>query len=894
GGGGDGNGGALFNHNGVVTVRYTTFAGNAASAGGAVYNAGAMTVNSSILAGSTDGNGAAADDCGSSGAFVSGFDVVQQPGDCSFNNNDQTADPQLATGAPTNNGGPTPTIALQSGSPAIDHGDTGGAPATDQRGYQRDSEPDAGSYEFIAAPTISGLDDVTVTEGESVPPVSFTLSGSAPLTVTATSSNTDLLPASGLTISSGCGSDTSHYNCTLTLAPTANKTGTSTVTVKVADDHGGHDQQSMSFTVNGPTAPAIAFSPASLDFGSVAVGSTATGTETLKNTGTAPLTFQNIRIAGDTSSVFQITANNCDVGSDVGLSPGASCTVVVRFAPAAARSYAAGLRVNSNAPTSPVQAALSGTGTAIAGGGTPAVSLSPASIDYGTVTIGQTLTRTETLTNSGEGALSISGVELTGAGAGAFHITAKTCGDSLAAGASCAITLEFAPTAADSYSATLQISSDASSSPDNVPLSGTGSSATTPAPVVSLSAGSLNFGSVAVGASATRAETLTNTGNASLSIESIAIGGDAGDNFQVAANGCGSSLAAGKSCTIEVVFAPAATTTYTGTLTIRSNASSSPDDVGLSGTGSSSGGGGGEGGPPTAISASYTLSANHTFSGQLQGSAANGATLSYAVVTQPAHGQLKVDTATGAFAYTPSRNFVGSDEFTFNVSDGTQQSASATVSLTIVRGDLTVKNGGGGAMSLWVLAMLCLISAPAIRRRSITPALILAATVWGACLVPAPARAADASGWYAGLQLNLIKPDNARTASTSGFSGRTLTGGRYFGNHFALEVQRAYHSDHPRSLYGIANWVTWGVNALWYPRLSSDTISLFVFVGAGHEFEYRGDGSEPSTNYANAGFGVTRRIGTSPFRIRVDVQTQHAFSGGFNDFVGSLGVTYSF
>jgi hypothetical protein len=55
-------------------------------------------------------------------------------------------DPMLA--ALANNGGPTQTMALLAGSPAIDAGTAAGAPRTDQRGVLRGSPPDIGAYEF--------------------------------------------------------------------------------------------------------------------------------------------------------------------------------------------------------------------------------------------------------------------------------------------------------------------------------------------------------------------------------------------------------------------------------------------------------------------------------------------------------------------------------------------------------------------------------------------------------------------------------------------------------------------------------------------------------------------------------------------------------------------------
>ncbi len=100
-------------------------------------------------------------------------------------------------------------------------------------------------------------------------------------------------------------------------------------------------------------------------------------------------------------------------------------------------------------------------------------------------------------------------------------------------------------------------------------------------PAVSLSPSSLGLGSQPVGtASAAQTVTLSNTGNASLAITSIATSGDFSE-----ANNCGSAVAAGKSCTINVTFKPTAAGSRTGTLSINDNAAGGPQAVALSGNG---------------------------------------------------------------------------------------------------------------------------------------------------------------------------------------------------------------------------------------------------------------------------------------------------------------------
>jgi hypothetical protein len=70
--------------------------------------------------------------------------------------NDSFTDPKL--GPLANNGGPTPTMALLPGSPAIDAGNTSLAPATDQRGFPRPAglAADIGAFEYGSVmPTIA-------------------------------------------------------------------------------------------------------------------------------------------------------------------------------------------------------------------------------------------------------------------------------------------------------------------------------------------------------------------------------------------------------------------------------------------------------------------------------------------------------------------------------------------------------------------------------------------------------------------------------------------------------------------------------------------------------------------------------------------------------------------
>jgi hypothetical protein len=91
----------------------------------------------------------------------------------------------------------------------------------------------------------------TINEGGSLTPVSFTLTGTQPLTITAVSSNGTLVPASNIALSSGCGS--SSETCTGTVTAVAGQSGTSTITIDASDPYGQSGTAAAVVTVAAPS-----------------------------------------------------------------------------------------------------------------------------------------------------------------------------------------------------------------------------------------------------------------------------------------------------------------------------------------------------------------------------------------------------------------------------------------------------------------------------------------------------------------------------------------------------------------------------------------------------------------------------------------------------------------
>jgi trimeric autotransporter adhesin len=219
----------------------------------------------------------------------------------------------------------------------------------------------------------------------------------------------------------------------------------------------------------------------------------------------------------------------------------------------------------------------------------PSVSLSPTSLAFGNQASGTTSTaQSISLKNTGSANLSITAIQLTGNYPNQY-IQTNNCGTSLAAGATCTISVQFAPINLGSITAAVTLTDNASNSPQTASLSGTGTSS----PSVSLSPTSLAFGNQAGGTiSSVQSISLRNTGNGVLSITSISLTGGYPNQY-IESNNCGTSLAAGAGCMINVQFAPINVGSITAVVTLGDNAGNSPQSVPLSGTGTNSGGNGG-------------------------------------------------------------------------------------------------------------------------------------------------------------------------------------------------------------------------------------------------------------------------------------------------------------
>lgn len=213
------------------------------------------------------------------------------------------------------------------------------------------------------------------------------------------------------------------------------------------------------------------------------------------------------------------------------------------------------------------------------GGNTGVFTLNPTKVAFGSVKVGSNQKTNVTISNSGTADLIIDQAALSGAG---FTMGNMTLPMTLRAGNSTSASMIFAPTSSGTFSGSVTFTTTGAQGNVSLPLSGTG---TTAGDLVA-NPTSLSFGSVATGASKSLSGTLTNSGGTSLTISAAAA---TGNGFSLSGLTLPLTLNAGQNATFSARFAPAATGTVSGSISITSNGSNPSLSIPLSGTGATPG-----------------------------------------------------------------------------------------------------------------------------------------------------------------------------------------------------------------------------------------------------------------------------------------------------------------
>lgn len=379
-------------------------------------------------------------------------------------------------------------------------------------------------------------------------------------------------------------------NCTLRVRfdPASATPASRPAAVSIAHSAFG-SPQSVTLQGNATAAPQgnLEISASSLSFPNTQIGSTTALSMTLRNTGSAALSFSAFTIGGTHPSDF-VRSGSCATATALAI--GAQCTLTVSFGPSALGLRSAALTIDHNGSNPSAVVSLSGTGIPVP---VPVATFDPAAgLNFGAQTVGGLYpARALRLTNSGTAAMTVASVAVEGA---AFaNVSAAPCPATLAPAESCDIQVRFTAAAAGTNATgAVRVTTNAAGSPHVAPLSGSGTLAAVPVLEWAPAAAQLDFGNVSVGViSPVQSATLRNAGPGGVTLALInTVGADASmfaagsDASDTSACRAGRLLFEGQTCRVDVRFAPGANGARSANLQVASDGSA-PPALALVGTG---------------------------------------------------------------------------------------------------------------------------------------------------------------------------------------------------------------------------------------------------------------------------------------------------------------------
>jgi sugar lactone lactonase YvrE len=426
-----------------------------------------------------------------------------------------------------------------------------------------DNGPTPGSAQNIAL-TGMGAAALTVTLSGSGTVTSAPAGINCPTTCTATFAGNSMVV---LTATAAAGSTFANFSENCTPATPQTTPPTCSVTMSAAE--------TVMAMFNTAAPGTITITPSPLPFGLEGLGSTSSPeTLTVSNTGNTAVTFTSIAMTGDFAGATLAQCPSIAVDAK-------PCTFQITFTPTAAGTRNGTITFTDNATGSPQTVTLTGTGVAVA------IGISPTSLTFGSQAVGTTsAAQTVTVSNNGNFPLIFSSIVTSGDFAGA---TLAQCPSLGVESEPCVFSITFKPTATGARTGAITFTDTGTGSPQTVTLTGTG---TPGAATVTVTPSSLTFGSQALTTtSAAMSVTVMNTSTAAVNFTGFTVSGANAGDFAVplpsSSSGCSptGTLAAGASCTINVVFTPSANGARAATLNIADNAAGSPQMVALSGTG---------------------------------------------------------------------------------------------------------------------------------------------------------------------------------------------------------------------------------------------------------------------------------------------------------------------
>ena len=241
----------------------------------------------------------------------------------------------------------------------------------------------------------------------------------------------------------------------ISFTPTAGSTSSGSVSI-VSNAY--DSTLSIPLTGAGASAGILSANPTSNSFGSVQVGSSASQYQSVTNSGGSNVNISQANVSG---SGFSISGLNLPIT----LTPGQSYTFSTVFAPTSSGTASGSIAIVSDASNSSLTIALSGTATA-----SGQLLLSPTTLDFGSITVGQNKSLTATLGASGS-SVTVSSASTSNP---EFSLSGVSFPLALAAGQSAPVSVTFTPQSSGTASGTISFSSNASATLVVEALTGTG------------------------------------------------------------------------------------------------------------------------------------------------------------------------------------------------------------------------------------------------------------------------------------------------------------------------------------------------------------------------------------------------------------------------------------
>jgi Ca2+-binding RTX toxin-like protein len=319
----------------------------------------------------------------------------------------------------------------------------------------------------------------------------LTNTGNIPLSITSvavvagTDSSQFTRPTvAGTNCPSGASTLAVGVTCTIPIVFRPASTGPKVATLRITSNSGNTAGTQTDVPLSGTgivNGPIVTLTPTAQAFGTQTVNTNTARTTVLRNTGNQNLALPN-------GSLTTVGANAADFTTTEAcpnpVPANTQCNITTTFRPSAAGDRAATLRVttNSSGVTGKIDT-VDLTGTGQNGGiGLASANLTGTTLAFGNarrpilILGGTTVTRVLTVSSTGPAPLVVGTTPITGTNANQFSVTGNTCGVAArpVGGATCTISVRFAPTSTGAKTALLRINSNIPAGGTNINLTGTG------------------------------------------------------------------------------------------------------------------------------------------------------------------------------------------------------------------------------------------------------------------------------------------------------------------------------------------------------------------------------------------------------------------------------------